>query len=173
MKHYLEITPIKGLLYDILNAGTQDDGDVSVKQRMDVALSSAVRKDGVNMIQFQNVVTNKIVLKVTEALQILDRAMLDAPTLEAATMTITAPDLPETEEEVKEIAPENDLDLIMDQHLQGDVRLDEFLALMSGRYVAQALEHFNNKKGVAQTHLGISNVRLNRIMQRCGIEWQR
>lgn len=171
MKHYLEVLPIKALLYDIL-AGAVDEKtpEIIMGQQMGVAMSSAVLKEkGVLNIQVQNVAVKTIMVKVTEALKMLDSAMLDSPVIE----TLPEPDLLEAPEEKPEIAPENDLDIIMDQHLQGAVRLDEFLSVMSGRYVEAALEHFNNKKGVVQTHLGVSNMRLNRIMTRCGIQWQR
>jgi hypothetical protein len=67
------IEEVKQLLYEIIATG-DDDEEQSIKavQQMGVSISNAVLKNGVNILQLQNITQKKVINKAVKALQILD-----------------------------------------------------------------------------------------------------
>jgi len=71
-----EVGELKDSLYQILQESTtpaEQDKDVSLTQTLGVSLTSAIKKDGVNIIQLQNHVDNRqLAVNVIEALRTVD-----------------------------------------------------------------------------------------------------
>jgi hypothetical protein len=67
------IEEVKQLLYEIIATG-DDDEEQSIKavQQMGVSMSNAVLKNGVNILQLQNITQKKVINKAVKCLQILD-----------------------------------------------------------------------------------------------------
>jgi len=89
-----EVEELKETLYQMLTVDPNDERDVKIGQKMDVALSPAIKRDGVNIIQLQNV-DNRITTNVVEALKITDR-------LQSTLMTGTRRLKPSIEKDLKQ-----------------------------------------------------------------------
>ena len=50
-----EIAGLKSTLFEVLEAGVQQDPEITATQQLGVQMTNAVRRDGVTIIQNQNV----------------------------------------------------------------------------------------------------------------------
>lgn len=66
-----EIQEVKEVFYDILHSAVGNNGQ-DVQQNLGVSLSKAVQRDGVNIIQIQNVNSVEMIDKVIKGLRVLD-----------------------------------------------------------------------------------------------------
>ena len=94
MDKELSLTPsqsIRPLVYEVLKAITcdeQEESDLTIKQNMGVALTNTIKKEGVNIIQLQNVRVSNAIPKIIEVLEMLDAlehippVLLEAETVE-------------------------------------------------------------------------------------------
>ena len=74
-----KLSPIKQLLYDLLSANNQaDETSIAANQQLGVSMTNAVKKDGVNIIQLQNVISHKVITSAVEALKLLDQIQNEA-----------------------------------------------------------------------------------------------
>ena len=142
---------IRELLYGILTGAVEGMGDLQVNQQLDLAISKAVQKEGVNIIQVQSVQMYNVISSVTKALKMLDMA---GPV-----------QLPEPK---KELETENDLAIQIEDHLASMTGLDDFMHLIARRYVEAALKKFPTVKE-AQTALDISYQRLLKLRKKYGL----
>lgn len=73
----MSLEKVKSILYDVLTADDNGQNNlepvIKATQNMGVTVSSAVMKNGVNVFQLQNVVHQKVIKNVVEALRVIDR----------------------------------------------------------------------------------------------------
>lgn len=122
---------IRSILYDILTAGSDSEPiDIKAMQNMGVALSPAVSRQGTNIIQLQSVVNSKVINKVTDALKMIDTAEADDRTVEVL----------EAEEVPKLPEPET-LQSMVEEKLDNDTTLKDFISYMESFYILKAIEY--------------------------------
>ena len=112
----MDLLPLREILYTILTGVTEEQTDIKANQQMGVQLSSAVKKDGVNIIQLQNVISQKVISSVTEALRFLD-----------VQASVPALPMPET------------LESFMTECLRGESDLKLFMKKMEQLYIRCAV----------------------------------
>jgi hypothetical protein len=137
----MNLVPLRQIFYDILLSGNEGN-DVKANQQMAVSLSNSVRKDGVNIIQLQSVVNNRIIEKVTEGLKYID----------------TMPVLPEPEP-VEEDS--NSLEQTIHGCLDKGMSLESFLDHMAGNYCTEAVAVFGANQ--AKEVLNVRGPKLARL----------
>lgn len=148
-----DLKPLRDILYDILVSGDDSGDQITATQKMAVALSNAVRKDGVNVIQLQNVVNQKVIQKVTEALRFLDRHMEES--------LLTSQNVAEAEI-IEDERPEDTLLELIYSAFDKKMSLIAFTRHMQERYVAEAVSSMGRKE--AKKLLGIREPKLKQII---------
>lgn len=69
-----EISNIKPIIYDIFKLlSSSNDCAIDATQNLGVSLTNSVKKEGVNIIQIQNVKSESVIPKLIDVLQILDQ----------------------------------------------------------------------------------------------------
>ena len=124
-----ELAPIRQIFYDILTSESDQPSDVNALQQMGVSLSHAARKNGVNIVQLQNVVSKQIVHKVTEGLRLLDDLDHRLP------------------EPVNRDEPDQQ-DVMVERlrdYLRQGSSLAEFLAIMEKAYITIAVDEYGRE----------------------------
>lgn len=143
---------LRNILYELMLA-THDDGndgdngrqDVAANQSMGVNLTSAVKKDGVNIIQLQNVkAIGKITTHVVEALRELDVIEIEAQ----------PPVLIEHQPEYKPTVEEA-LTALSKQLVVAGLNIQQVCAVMRHGAATAALELYHNNAERAATALDI------------------
>ena len=147
-KAIIETDRLRELLYGILTGAVEKETDVSLSQNMGVALSSAVRKEGVNILQLQSFNYQALAVAVTDALKLIDQAR-------------PVPHL--IEDQRAEPDSENDLEIVIEDSLANDTPLDEFLMAMTGKYVGKCFKDNSFKVKDTYEQLGISYARFTKI----------
>lgn len=139
----MSIEKVRDLLYDVLTAGDSDgQGDIDpvikATQNMGVSLSSAVTKNGgVRIYQMQNVVHQKVIKNVVEALKMIDRL----PRLPEPVIIET---LPEPEDQQKSLGDE------IEDALDNEVSYPTFLAMVGRQFVHAAITRHETTKETAE-----------------------
>lgn len=147
----LNLIELREVLYNILNASGEVDGEqpgLQVNQQMGIAFSKAVQKDGVNIIQLQNVVNRQVISHVTLALRMLDTYQKDM--------------VPVITHEVKEKKEPN----LYEESLRAGVDMDTFLLKMERDYLDTALSLYGKRK--AKNRLGLTPSRYISMRKRHG-----
>lgn len=140
----MSVEKVRDLLYDVLTAGDSDGQDdkspvVKAIQNMGVSLSSAVTKNGgVKIFQMQNVVHQKVIKNVVEALKMIDR-------LPRLPEPITVETLPEPEDQPKSLGEE------IEEALDDEASYAEFLAIVGRQFIHAAIARNDNHKETAAT----------------------
>jgi hypothetical protein len=148
-----DLRSLRDILYDILLSGEDSRDQINATQKMAVAMSNAIRKDGVNVIQLQNVVNQKVIQKVTEALRFLDRHTEES--------LLASQNVAEAEIVVDE-QPEDTLLELIYSALDKKMSLIAFTRHMQERYVAEAVASMGRKE--AKKILGIREPKLKQII---------
>lgn len=141
----VEVDKLRCVLYDLLTGSVENDDAPNVTQNMGIALTNAMRKDGVNIVAVQSVNIRKIALKVTEALRVLDHAR------------------PVEVVEAQVVEDHDSLPAIIEANLNEGVTLDDFLDFVATAYVSAAMERERTKKAVTEK-LAITYSRLQKTM---------
>ena len=68
-----ELANLKQLIYETLTVEETEKQDISAVQTMGVQLTNAVKKDGVTIVQLQNVMNKQVTFNLVKALQIIDQ----------------------------------------------------------------------------------------------------
>ena len=73
-----DLMTLKENMYDILDMedDDKDETNITANQGMGVQLTNAMKKDGVNIIQMQNVVNKKVTTNVVKSLRLIDKLMM-------------------------------------------------------------------------------------------------
>lgn len=132
----MELVELRKKLYDILTADQeQEDRQINATQQMGVNLSNAIKKDGVTIIQMQNVVSKTVIKHVTEALK-----MLDSMELEQKIIDITPVDenIPQIEE--KEWEPT--IRDFLNEAVEARIPLDMLCKRVGGMYLLAVLDRY-------------------------------
>lgn len=148
-----DLQPLKDILYEILLSGKEENsGDnIALNQKMAVALSNPLRKEGVNIIQLQNVVNQKVIEKVTEALRFIDRHIEES--------VLSSQNVAEAEIIDKE--PEDTLLELIYSALDKKMSLVAFTRHMQERYVVEAISSMGKEE--AKRVLKIREPKLRQI----------
>jgi len=79
-----ELVALKDLMYDTLTIedSKDDDKNITAHQNMGVQLSSAMKKEGVTIVQMQNVINKQVTLNLVKALKIIDKLQDQSNTIE-------------------------------------------------------------------------------------------
>lgn len=74
------VRDLKPIIYEIIKAATcSNDNAISATQNLGVNISNSMKKDGVNIIQLQNVNGESIIPRLIDALQLIDKLEFDNP----------------------------------------------------------------------------------------------
>ena len=140
------IEEIRSILYEILIADDNDGQDniepmIRATQKMGVSLSSAVtREGGVRIFQLQNVVHQKVIKGVVEALRVIDKM----PLLPAPIDVTEVEPLPEGEDQPKSLGEE------IEGALDNEVSYPTFLAMVGRQFVHAAITRHETNKETAE-----------------------
>jgi hypothetical protein len=152
------ITEVKMLLMDVLESAFQS-GDVTATQQLGVNMSNAVKRDGVVIIQNQNVeVYARIMPTMVKALRMCDALETKAhraPVIqyEPAPAQLPAP----------AAAPGSDpVDACCSWLYENRIRWQEMQDLMRARYLSHVLGRFKTKNEAAR-YLGVGNTYLCKL----------
>ncbi len=79
-----ELSKLKDFMYDILEIEDDDQQKDSIvaNQGMGVQLSNAMKKDGVTIVQMQNVVNKKVTTNVVKSLRLIDKLLDNSRSIE-------------------------------------------------------------------------------------------
>ena len=139
----MSIEKVREILYDVLTAGDGDEQNeidpvIRATQNMGVSLSSAVTKNGgVKIFQMQNVVHQKVIKNVVEALRMIDRL----PQLPEPIIVET---FSEVEDQPKSLGEE------IEEALDNEVSYPTFLAMVAKQFVHAAITRHETNKETAE-----------------------
>jgi hypothetical protein len=146
------LSAIKEILFDLLSDSVKDTSNVTAQQNLGVQLSNAVKKEGVVIIQNQNVeVLNVIIPKVIQALRIID----------------SVNQLPDCGPVVIEHEPESFMDVetaYLEHMFKNNWKWDMVFATFKMAYVKHVVNHFETQKDAAD-HLGIQASYLSKLLK--------
>lgn len=133
---------IKNILYEVLTAGDNEgqtnlEPMIKATQNMGVSVSSAVAKNGgVNIFQLQNIVHQKVIKNVVEALKIIDKMPLLLVPVEPLLIE-------EPKEQIKT------LEEVIEDALDNDLTYSDFLNGIGKQFIFAAIARHNTHKETA------------------------
>lgn len=140
----MSLQQVRSILYEVLTADDnegQDNLDPMIKatQSMGVSVSSAVTKNGgVKIFQLQNVVHQKVIKNVVEALKVIDAMPLALPEPQ---------DVIDVEPELEE--PQKSLGEEVEEALDNGLSYSEFLNTVGRQFIFAALTRNKTHKETA------------------------
>lgn len=75
----LNVKDLKPIIYNILTSLSNGNEAVKAAQNMDVQLSAAMKRDGVNIVQIQNVQLETVIPQLIDALKMIDQLEESTP----------------------------------------------------------------------------------------------
>lgn len=146
---------LRDILLGMLESAFQQNSDVAATQQMGVNLSNSIRKDGVVIIQNQNVeVYSRIVPQIVRAIKIcdsMDMIIIEQPKLPPP---ISIPALPEPSDD-----PINDCCQWL---FENKVNWQDMQDLMKKRYLEFVTDKFKTKAEAAKW-LGVGSTYLSKL----------
>lgn len=154
----MELIEVRKKLYDILTADADPQGDSPIKatQNMGVAMSNAIKKEGVTIIQMQNVVSKTVIHHVTEALRLLDTMELEQRLgeIEEAEAVEEVPQIEDTRATVEDF---------FDAAIQTGMSLDDLCKKVGGMYLLAMLDRYEVNE--ARRRLRIRQPRFDALLE--------
>ncbi len=141
----MSLQQVRAILYEVLTADDSDgqgnlDPMIKATQKMGVSLSSAVtREGGVKIFQLQNVVHQKVIRNVVEALKVIDAMPLALP----EPQVIDVEPIPEEEDQPKSLGEE------IEEALDSDSSYSLFLNMVGHRFILAAITRHETFKETA------------------------
>jgi len=80
-----ELVELKELMYDTLTleeSNATDEKSIAAHQNMGVQLTNAVKKEGVTIVQMQNVINKQVTINLVKALKLIDKLQDNSNTIE-------------------------------------------------------------------------------------------
>lgn len=152
----VDLIEIRQKLYDILTADDEDrPSPINATQNMGVAMSNAIKKEGVTIIQMQNVVSKTIIHHVTEALRLLDTMELEQRIIEVEEAEVDeVPQIEDTRATVEDF-----FNVAIDSGLS----LDDLCKRIGGMYLLAMLDRY--AEGEARRRLKIRQPRFDALLE--------
>jgi hypothetical protein len=141
---------VKELLFEIITTGENAEQSIKAVQQLGVSITNAVAKNGVNIIQLQNVVQTKVIKNAVKCLQLMDGYKQTYPALpmERRTPIIVGN---QSEEVLK---PDEAFKNFVRADLNDQLTLEQFLNRVIKIYLTHALEKYGDKQ-IAAEKIGI------------------
>ena len=152
---------LKETMYEIIttdNNPSQGSGEVKATQNMGLALSNSVKKDGVNIIQVQQVDNRQIINKTIEALRVIDDLQKAFSEQDMTYIEAEVVPLIEEKPEVDLIEYSNSIDVAWEHSMS----LGDFISQMKKAYIVKAIDSTGSTKEAADK-LKISRTYISRL----------
>jgi hypothetical protein len=131
----MELMELRKKLYEILTADQEhDDRQINATQQMGVSLSNTIKKDGVMIIQMQNVVSKTVIKHVTEALKLLDAMELEQRIID---VTPVGEETPQIED-----SGEPTIRDFLNEAVEAGIPLDLLCRKVGGMYLLAVLDKY-------------------------------
>jgi hypothetical protein len=148
----------KQLLYEIITTGENAEQSIKAVQQLGVSITNAVAKNGVNIIQLQNVVQNKVIKNAVKVLQLLDERKHHAAALP---MERRLPIIVDNKSEEVLTSDEAFKNFIKGD-LNDGLTLEHFLNRVIKMFLGHALQMYGDEK-IAAEKIGITHKTFARL----------
>lgn len=173
-----EIASLKSTLFEVLEAGVQQDPEITATQQLGVQLTNSVKRDGVTIIQNQNVqVMSKIVPLMVKALKYCERiessygqflqARVSADT-EVIEVSQPQDKLVYTVQD-ESVEDDDPIENCCQDFFEREVQWEDFQDEMKQRYLAYVSKQFQTKKAAARW-LNIGATYMSKLSSANGFE---
>jgi hypothetical protein len=136
----------KQLLYEIITTGENAEQNIKAVQQLGVSITNAVAKNGVNIIQLQNVVQNKVIKNAVKCLRLLD-ARKDE--FSALPMERRLPIIIDNKNE-EVLNPDEAFKNFIKADLNDGLTLEHFLNRVIKMFLSHALQMYGDEKIAAE-----------------------
>jgi hypothetical protein len=150
---------LKTVLYDMLTTLTKNDteGDpVAITQQLGIQMSKAVQRDGVNVIQLQNVHLSRIVPHLIDGMKLIDSIALGTPQ--------EVIELKQIEHVVEEEEDDDPIDSCCKFMYDQGIKWKEMQELMKARYAEFVRGEFDHGSEAAD-FLGIQRTYYSKVLR--------
>ena len=153
-----EIAALKSTLFDVLEAGVQQDSEITATQQLGVQMTNAVKRNGITIIQNQNVqVMNRMMPLMVKALKYCERIESSYGQFlrEIVSRDTEVIEIRQPQEEVVCIAPdrsghEDPIKTCCQDFFERGVQWQDFQDEMKQRYLAYVSKQFRTKQEAAK-----------------------
>jgi len=136
-----KLAKIRKSIYQIIEMKPASSGnmDISMDQKMNLALSNAVKKDGVNIIQLQNMeIIQATISNAMDAIRILDEIQFAPNVIDVV-----------PQEEPDDAIPFESIKELLITFIRNGITYKDFISAMKRAYVLCAISEFPTKKDAA------------------------
>ena len=167
---------LKNVLYEMLTTLTQNgnkqDDPVQVTQQLGVQMSKAVQKDGVNIIQLQNVHMSLVVPHLIEGMKLIDELAFELPKEFVQVKQITHAPIQIEPIDADEEEDDDPIDTCCKFLYDQKIQWKEMQELMKARYAEYIRGEFEHV-GEGADFLGIQRTYYSKILRAAKEEVQK
>ena len=136
-----QLQAVRQKLYEIISyEPLADPGKGMMLQQLEISMTKAVRREGVNVFQLQSSVTHHIITRVVEVLKELDRVSV-------APLALPCPD----ESDLDNRKP---IDVVMEELVDQGLPVMAARKYLTRKYIRAVFNRYNGDAGSIMRHLG-------------------